>query len=205
MEKIDPRIKRTKKLLKDSLKELMLKSDDYTDITIKELCDKAEINRRTFYLHYDDIDEIVLEIQDDFTKEFYERTKEYDHIKDVEPVLSVFFDIHDENPIYEKIITSPHQDYLREIMRSRTVNRLDETDKLKAIRKLDIVSQNIVEQFYHMAAVSAYREWLRQRKMMPKKDVVNLLLSLSHPDLTHYYSFSYAEVIFTFDFVFFDF
>ena len=43
MEKIDPRIKRTKKLFKDALKELMLIHDDYTDITVKELCEKAEI------------------------------------------------------------------------------------------------------------------------------------------------------------------
>ncbi|MCR4911611.1 MAG: hypothetical protein K5925_03720 [Bacilli bacterium] len=47
----DKRVIRTKKLLKDSLKELMLKHDDYTDISVSELCEKAEINRRTFCLH----------------------------------------------------------------------------------------------------------------------------------------------------------
>lgn len=178
MEKIDPRVKRTKKLFKDSLKELMLEHDDYMDITVKELCEKAEINRRTFYLHYEYIDDLLVEIQEDFSIEFYEKTKQYDHIRDVEPVIKVFFDLTEANPVYEKIMMSPHQDYLREIIRSTTVSKLDATDNLKAIRKYDIITQNIIEQYYHMAAVSAYREWVRQRKIMSKDDVVKLTAKL---------------------------
>ena len=53
MNELDPRVKRTKKMFKDALKELMLKHDDYMEITVKELCEKAELNRRTFYLHYE--------------------------------------------------------------------------------------------------------------------------------------------------------
>ena len=155
MEKIDPRVKRTKKLFKDTLKELMLIHDDYMDITVKELCDKAEINRRTFYLHYEYIDDVVLEIQEDFSNEFYEKTKQYNHIRQVEPIIKAFFDLTEANPVYEKILISPHQDYLRETIRTNTVSKLDETDNLKSIRKFDIITQNIIEQYYHMATVSA--------------------------------------------------
>ena len=178
MERIDPRVKRTKKMFKDALKELMLVHDDYMEITVKELCEKAELNRRTFYLHYEYIDDVLLEIQEDFTQEFYEATKQYDHIKDIEPVIRVFFDLHESNPIYDKIILSPAQDYIRETMRSRTVNVLDNNDNLKGIRHHDILTQNIIEQFYHMTVVSAYREWVRQRKIMSKEDVVKLTAKL---------------------------
>ena len=178
MNAIDPRVKRTKKMFKDALKELMLTHDDYMEITVKELCEKAELNRRTFYLHYEYIDDVLLEIQEDFSKEFYEATKQYDHIREIEPVVKVFFDLHESNPIYEKIILSPTQDYLREMMRSRTVSVLDENDNLKAIRSHDIITQNIIEQFYHMTVVSAYREWVRQRKIMAKEDVIKLTAKL---------------------------
>ena len=40
----------TKKVLAESLKELMLRCD-FTDITVTDLCAAAEINRRTFYRH----------------------------------------------------------------------------------------------------------------------------------------------------------
>lgn len=124
------------------------------------------------------IDDVLLEIQDEFSKEFYEATKQYDHVKDIEPVVKAFFDLHEANPIYEKILLSPAQDYLRESMRSRTVTALDETDNLKAIRHHDIITQNIIEQFYHMTVVSEYREWVRQRKIMSKEDVVKLAAKL---------------------------
>ena len=175
---MDPRVKRTKKMFKEALKELMMKHDDYMDISVKELCDKAELSRRTFYLHYEYIDDVLLEIEDDFTKEFYEATKQYDHVKELEPVVKAYFDLHDSNPIYEKILLSPAQDYLREMMRSRTVKVLDENDNLKGIRHHDILTQNIIEQFYHMTCVSAYREWVRQRKIMAKDDVVKLVANL---------------------------
>lgn len=178
MNENDPRVKRTKKMFKDALKELMLNHDDYMDITVKELCDKAELNRRTFYLHYESIDEVLLDLQDEFSKEFYEATKQYDHIKEVEPVIKAFFELNNKNKIYEKIILSPSQDYLREMMRSKTVSILDENDNLKAIRKYDIITQNIIEQYYHMAVVASYREWARQRKIMPLDEVVKLTTNL---------------------------
>ena len=184
MNELDPRVKRTKKMFKNALKELMLSNKDYMDITVKELCEKAELNRRTFYLHYEYIDDVLADIQKDFSQEFYEATKQYDHIKDIEPVVKVFFDIHDSNPIYEKIILSPAEDYLREIMRSKTVAVLDENDKLQGIRHLDILTQNIIEQFYHMTVVSAYREWARQRKIISKDEIVKLTTKLVRSGLS---------------------
>lgn len=178
MNEADPRVKRTKKMFKDALKALMLTHDDYMEITVKELCEKAELNRRTFYLHYEYIDDVLAEIQEDFSNEFYEATKQYDHVRDIEPVIKAFFDLHEANPIYEKIILSPAEDYLREIMRSKTVSFLDENDNLKGIRHLDKLSQNIIEQFYHMTVVSAYREWARQRKIMSKEEAVKLASKL---------------------------
>lgn len=49
--KINQRTRITKRILKDSLIEL-LKSKTIYQISIRELCDKAEINRSTFYKYY---------------------------------------------------------------------------------------------------------------------------------------------------------
>ena len=40
----------------------------YDEITISELCDKAEINRSTFYAHYDDINDLIIKIESKFAK-----------------------------------------------------------------------------------------------------------------------------------------
>ena len=52
--KIDRRIRKTRKQLQDGFTSLLLEKS-IKDITVKELCDKVDLNRGTFYLHYKDI------------------------------------------------------------------------------------------------------------------------------------------------------
>lgn len=51
--KEDRRVKFTKMFLKESLIDL-LEEKSIFKITIKEICEKADINRATFYAHYSD-------------------------------------------------------------------------------------------------------------------------------------------------------
>lgn len=55
---------RSKKLLKDALIELLTSGKDINDITITMLITKADVNRGTFYNHYNNIMDIVTEIKD---------------------------------------------------------------------------------------------------------------------------------------------
>lgn len=58
------RITMTKNLLKESLLEI-LKSKPLPKITIKEICENADVNRSTFYLHYADQFALCDEIEND--------------------------------------------------------------------------------------------------------------------------------------------
>lgn len=62
LSKTDRRVRRTKTLLTDALFSL-LQEKSYKDITVKELCDTADINRGTFYLHYKDIYDMVEQLE----------------------------------------------------------------------------------------------------------------------------------------------
>ena len=59
--KEDLRVIKTKKLIRKSFMELS-KKINYQKISIKDLCDNAMINRNTFYLHYENKDDLVKEI-----------------------------------------------------------------------------------------------------------------------------------------------
>lgn len=63
MEKENQRVVLTKRLLKDSLLELM-KTKSIQNVSVKELCDVSGINRSTFYNHYDSPNELLGEIED---------------------------------------------------------------------------------------------------------------------------------------------
>ncbi len=52
-ETTDPRILRSRRMLMDSLANLLIKKEFY-DISVQEIADEATLNRATFYLHYPD-------------------------------------------------------------------------------------------------------------------------------------------------------
>ena len=66
----DKRIIKTKKAIYQALKELYLEND-FEDISITQLTEKANIGRKTFYLHYSSIDDIV----DEIVKKLYDNLK----------------------------------------------------------------------------------------------------------------------------------
>lgn len=60
----------TKKILKDSLVQLM-KTTSFDKITIKDICTLSDVSRSTFYSHYEDIYALLA----DFEKDIFEANK----------------------------------------------------------------------------------------------------------------------------------
>lgn len=68
MKNEDTRVQFTKRVLKDALLEI-LKNKPIGKVTIKELCEEAGLNRGTFYLHYNEPNDVLKEIESDFVRE----------------------------------------------------------------------------------------------------------------------------------------
>ncbi|MDR0374389.1 MAG: TetR/AcrR family transcriptional regulator [Treponema sp.] len=67
----------TRKALQDSLIELM-KSKSIVRVTIKELCDLADISRSTFYLHYSNQYDLLKQIEEETIAYFEDILKKFD-------------------------------------------------------------------------------------------------------------------------------
>lgn len=61
----DRRVRRTKQLIKQSLIELM-QEKSFNEITVKDITERADLNRGTFYLHYVDIYDLLNSIESEF-------------------------------------------------------------------------------------------------------------------------------------------
>ena len=61
---MDRRIQKTKNAIKTSYRNLLMEKNN-SKITITELAEHANIDRKTFYLHYDSIDSIAHEIMEE--------------------------------------------------------------------------------------------------------------------------------------------
>jgi len=62
--KVDPRVRRTRRLLREALVSLMLEKD-FASISIKEITERAEVAYITFFRHYQSLDQLLMEILDD--------------------------------------------------------------------------------------------------------------------------------------------
>lgn len=65
----DLRIIRTCRIIRSTFMEL-LSEKPISKITISELCDKAEINRKTFYRHYNTLADVAAEIENEMLDTF---------------------------------------------------------------------------------------------------------------------------------------
>src|SRR5207248_2698170 len=54
----DRRVARTQKLLRDALHSL-IRERDYDSIAVKEILDRANVGRSTFYMHFRDKDDLL--------------------------------------------------------------------------------------------------------------------------------------------------
>lgn len=64
----DRRVRRSRRLLKESLLELM-QEKQFSEITIRDVTDHADMNRATFYLHYTDTTQLLQNVAEDLLEE----------------------------------------------------------------------------------------------------------------------------------------
>jgi AcrR family transcriptional regulator len=65
---MDPRVRRTHQLLRNALIEL-IQEKGYNDITVKDITERATLNRATFYLHYQDKEDLLAQGFDEVWQE----------------------------------------------------------------------------------------------------------------------------------------
>lgn len=68
--KVDPRIVRTRALLRDAMLQLM-EQQSYDKITIQDITSLATVNRKTFYLHYETKDHLLYAVTDELLGELF--------------------------------------------------------------------------------------------------------------------------------------
>ena len=93
--KVDRRIIKTKTSIILSLIDL-LKEKDYTKITVEDIVNKADIARKTFYLHFSSKDDIIFQVKNNLYEYF---TNEINNF-----LNSNEFDIHATFNIIKKLI-----------------------------------------------------------------------------------------------------
>ena len=95
MGKTDARIRYTQRILKESLLAL-LKQKPINKITVKEVCELAELNRATFYAHYSDCFALLEQIENELLEAFQDSLKLLDSF-DVTALIEAIYAMVEKN------------------------------------------------------------------------------------------------------------
>ncbi|MGN8644540.1 TetR/AcrR family transcriptional regulator [Gracilibacillus sp. HCP3S3_G5_1] len=104
--KLDRRKKYTQMVLKNSLIQLM-NEKTFSSITVKEVCLRADINRSTFYTHFNDVQDLLDSIEEEIIEEMNKSlqalkfAKEEESIKMTEKLLEY---VRERKEIFEALL-----------------------------------------------------------------------------------------------------
>ena len=75
-QKIDRRVRKTKSQLRQALMQLMTEKP-FKSISVRELSERADINRGTFYIHYRDVSDLLQHLEDEMAERLITVCRKY--------------------------------------------------------------------------------------------------------------------------------
>ena len=186
-EKTDLRVVKTKKVLYESLLELM-KKKSFEEIKVSDICEKALINSSTFYSHYTDKYELfesyIENLKISLTKELEKNTnistsKEYylemlnlflNHVSLEKEAYRAIMQQNRNSIIMDMIYNAFNEDITKKIEK--------EEEKIK-----DKIPSNFIATFYLGAVLSVGMKWLTNENKYSKKELLKYLDILIPNDL----------------------
>lgn len=113
--KVDRRVRRTKRMLSEAILALVVEQE-YESLTINEITTRADVNRATFYLHYDSKDELLLEALEE---KFEELVASFHAVSTAQPIWDtpeidrfVFQHVADHAELYKVILGERGMGYI---------------------------------------------------------------------------------------------
>lgn len=185
---IDPRILRTRQLLKNALVDL-LQQMDIEKISVNLLAERATINRVTFYLHYKDIPDMLKMMADDMIEEIsvvlnkassdQELTEQFDF-----QGMVCFLEYIAENAKFYKIVLGSKQisifrERLLMFFTDLIVKRLDKRGSASIINEAG-VKKDILIWYDSSALIGTISAWLQHDMPYTPSFMANQLYILHH-------------------------
>jgi AcrR family transcriptional regulator len=172
--KEDPRVQKTIESIQEAFHDLILEKD-YEKITVKELCERARINKKTFYTYYETLDDLLLEMQSSIAAEYQNRIRGLS-LKDMNQLVREFFLFSEEQgPFYEKITCGGSYAGIRQKMIGKVMSGSDMYEELKDLPEHE---KEIVKAFVTDSLLGTYSQWIASGKKLSIERIISLTAEL---------------------------
>lgn len=157
MKKNDRRIVKTRNSIRKAFNELILKKD-VKSITITEISALADIDRKTFYLHYDSVQDILEEFKEELSDSVLEIIKGKKFL-DIKSFFEELNNIMMKNiEIYKKIAERTSYAFLLTDCKNILKNSIIESFYEKSNMSIEVF--NIYAEYISSGIIGIYIEWL---------------------------------------------
>ena len=172
----DIRVKKTIRNIHQAFIELF-KEKDLEKITVKELVEKSEISKKTFYRYYTSIDNLFLEIQHKITEEYIEKFSSCNFPEDLKIIIKEFFYFSEiYGKAHDKIISDLKYEYTLQKMVNNIMKKTWEQSIF--FKETDPYVRNIIFSFVTSSILSSYKQWIDDGKKVPLTDFINVIENL---------------------------
>lgn len=174
--KEDLRVKKTREAIRSTFKTMICEMD-YAQITIKELTQRAQINRKTFYLHYAGLDDLLEELQEEIADNFIRKDVSYRNMNDIRELVRLFFEYAANMPLlHERLMCSGSYQPVWEKINTRIMDHRRKTNR--GAFGLNEHAENLVFAYYGANSTLLYRQWVADGKLLPMEEFVELAVKL---------------------------
>ena len=179
MTKTDRRVRRTRELLQKALIEL-IGERGYTEITIQDIVDRANLGRTTFYLHFNSKDELFISCHEAMVSEFpigplHALSREellapeapvgmataYQHLEQARPRLYAIFQSKD-GPLILRRMRDSNAQQIEANLRAA----FNETDSA--------ITLNVLANYLAGAQIALMQWWLEKRQPHPLENLAQV-------------------------------
>ena len=175
-EKTDLRIVKTKKILFNSLLNLM-KIKNFEKIKISDICEESLVNRSTFYAHYDDKYELLIDLFEErklsLLKDFEDNENKAFSKEYLMELLSILIDHIEENKeIYSAILANNRNGILIDFLIDAIEKDVSEKLKSNSEIKSSDLPLDIIVKFYAGGLINIGIDCITRTKKYSKKELL---------------------------------
>ena len=144
----------------------------YEDITVSQICEKANINRSTFYCHYDDINDLIIKIESKFAKgtasifNFGERQTH-------EAFIELFTFVKENKYFYKAFLNIPYITNAETSTKMSVLENIEQKSNFKSLSNIGIFYR---ASFFGAGIKEMCRLWLQRDCKEPPEQMAKLLL-----------------------------
>lgn len=211
---VDRRVQKTRKLLQDALIELVAEKS-YESVSIREILDRANVGRSTFYAHFQDKDQLLHSILDRLDELFSQHEKQLlaatktvgkaDHTDlplGLSPTLNLFQFVGQNHrffkamlgnrgygifakPIYDHVFAHIHGMFTRPIHDDMFAHLHEPFKMLKSREKFGALEAEVAAHYFVSALMGILVWWVEKDMPCTAEEIDRLFRQLAVPGFRH--------------------